>query len=143
MLSSVSSFVLSVFAILIIVIFWGSIYAFFSAVYLFIFSAGEAEKIKQAWNSIRYMILGVILTVIFLFIFPIIFKKIKLPGYELYSANNIFRQASIIIRSVFGFSKEAVIEYQNDTSTSTSSSTTTTTTTTTTTSDPSGPPLEL
>lgn len=140
MLSSVSSFVLTVFAILIIIIFGGSIFAFFSAVYLFIFSAGEAEKIKKAWNSIRYMILGVILTVIFLFIFPIIFKKIQLPGYELYSANNIFRQASYLIKSVFGFSKEAVIEYQNDTSTA---NTDTKDTTTTPTPNPSWPPLEL
>lgn len=115
MFSSVSNFVLTIFAILIIIIFGGSIYAFFSAVYLFIFSAGEAEKIKQAWNSIRYMILWVILTVIFLFIFPIIFKKIRLPGYELYSANNIFHHAGILVKSLFGFSKEAVTEYQKDT----------------------------
>jgi hypothetical protein len=116
MFSSVSSFVLTIFAILIIIIFGGSIYAFFSAVYLFIFSAGDAEKIKKAWNSIRYMILWVVLTVIFLFIFPIIFKKIRLPGYELYSANNIFLHASVLIKSLFGFSKEAVLEYQKDTS---------------------------
>lgn len=117
MFASVSSFVLTLFALLVIIIFGGSIYAFFSAVYLFIFSAGDADKIKKAWNSIRYMILGVIMTIIFLFIFPIIFQKIKLPGYERYSANNIFSQASYLLKSVFGFSKEAINQYQADATT--------------------------
>jgi hypothetical protein len=62
-------------------------------VYNFIFSGGDQAKIKEAWNSIRYMILGVIMTIVFLFIFPVLFKKLNVPGYEQYNAQNIFKTA--------------------------------------------------
>lgn len=112
MLTSVEWFVLSVIAILVIGVFWWSIYAFFQAIYLFIFSAWETEKVKKAWNSIRYMIVGVFLTLFLLFIFPIVFKRIQLPGYEAYTANNIFAHVSYLLRSVFSFWQEAATTYQ-------------------------------
>jgi len=66
---------LSLLAIVIILIFVGSLYAFFYAIFLFIFSSGDAEKIKKAWNSIRYMILGIVLTIAILFLFPVVLSK--------------------------------------------------------------------
>jgi len=112
MLNSVEGFVLTIISILVIGVFWWAIYAFFQAIYLFIFSAGDADKIKKAWNSIRFMVLGIFLTLFFLFVFPIIFKRIQLPGYEAYTANNVFAHTSYILRSLFSFWKEAASTYQ-------------------------------
>jgi ABC-type Fe3+ transport system permease subunit len=95
-MESIATMILTILALLVIIIFVGSIYAFFYAIVTFIFSAGDPEKIKKAWNSIRYMILGVVMTLIVLFMFPIILKKAKVPGYEFYTASNIFSQVSFI-----------------------------------------------
>ena len=110
-MAGLDSLVLTILALLVLIIFFGSIYAFFRAIWLFIFSAGDAEKIKQAWNSIRFMIVGIIMTLAFLFIFPVIFKRMAVPGYEQYTAENIFRQATLIMRSIFSFGREAADTY--------------------------------
>ena len=94
MFDSVESLVLTIISGLIIVIFVGSIYGFFRSIFLFIFSGGDQAKIKQARNGIRFMVIGIFLTLLFLFIFPIIFKKLELPGYQAYTAQNIFKFTS-------------------------------------------------
>jgi len=106
MFDSIEWLVLTIISSLIIIIFAGSIYWFFSSIYLFIFSGGDPEKVKQAWNGIRYMVLGIFLTLIFLFVFPVIFKKLELPGYEAYTAQNIFKFTSWFLRSILDFWKE-------------------------------------
>jgi hypothetical protein len=60
---------------------------------LFIFSNGDEEKKKSAWNSIRYMIIGVIMTIFLLTVFPVIFRQLKVSGYEVYTAKNVFERA--------------------------------------------------
>ncbi len=106
MFDSVEWLVLTIISGLIIMIFWWSIYGFFRSIYLFIFSGGDPEKVKQAWNGIRYMVLGIFLTLIFLFVFPILFKKLWLPGHEAYTAQNIFKFTSGFLRSILDFGKE-------------------------------------
>lgn len=106
MFDSVEWLVLTIISGLIILIFWWSIYGFFGSIYLFIFSGGDPEKVKQAWNGIRYMILGIFLTLIFLFVFPVLFKKLELPGYQAYTAQNIFKFTSWFLRSILDFGKE-------------------------------------
>jgi ABC-type phosphate/phosphonate transport system permease subunit len=71
------------------------------AIILFIFSKGDEKKIKQAWDSIRYAIIGVILTIFLLFIFPIVFQKLHIPGYKVYTAKNVFKRASDILKQTF------------------------------------------
>lgn len=110
---SVDTLLLTIISILIIIIFWGSVYAFFHAIFLFIFSAWDNEKIKKAWNSIRFMILWILLTLFFLFIFPLIFKRLNIENYEKYSASNIFRNTGAILSWLFSFWREAVYEYNN------------------------------
>lgn len=113
---NIEKFMLTILAILIIIIFGWCIYAFFFAIYTFIFSWGDQDKIKQAWNSIRYMILWVIMTFIFLFLFPVLFKKLNVPGYEQYNAQNIFKTAWSLIYGLFWFAWEAIETYnQQDT----------------------------
>lgn len=111
-MDSISLMILTILALLVILIFIGSIYAFFYAIITFIFSAGDPEKIKKAWNSIRYMILGIVMTLMVLFIFPIILKKVQVPGYEYYTASNIFSQVSVITWWFLNLWKEAADQYQ-------------------------------
>jgi formate hydrogenlyase subunit 3/multisubunit Na+/H+ antiporter MnhD subunit len=108
----IQSIVLTILAWLIIIIFWWAIYAFFLAIWLFIFSWGNEEKIKKARTSLRFMILWIIMTLAFLFIFPALFKMMKIPWYQAYTAENIFKQASYIISSLLDFGKLSVEIYQ-------------------------------
>ena len=82
--------VLYILAALVIVIWLGCVYAFFRAIFLFIFSKGDEKQIKAAWSSIRYMILGLFFTVLLLFISPTILKFMHVDGAEDYSVKNIF-----------------------------------------------------
>jgi len=90
---SIQNIILIVLAVVVIAISVWSIYAFIRAILLFIFSQGKEEKIKKAWNSIRYMIMGIFLTIVLLFLFPLAFKLTGLENYEEYSAKNIFDKA--------------------------------------------------
>ena len=109
--TSIESVILTVLALIVIVIFAWSIYAFVRSIWLFIFSHGESEKIKSARNSIRYMILGILLTLVLLFIFPFLFETLGVNGYEVYTAKNIFARAGEILSSTLDFGKDAADNY--------------------------------
>lgn len=96
---------LTVLALIVLVICGWCVYAFVHAIFLFIFSQGDEEKKKSAWNSIRYMIIGIILTIFLLTIFPVIFNQLKVTGYEVYTARNVFDRAGEIINKLFEFGK--------------------------------------
>jgi len=100
-LTSWENIFLSIMALIIIIIFGGVIYTILYAIFLFIFSKGDEKKIKQAWDSIRYAIIGVLFTIFLLFVFPIIFQKLHIPGYRVYTAKNIFKRASKILQQTF------------------------------------------
>ena len=104
--------ILIVLAILVLIIFVGSLYAFFYAIFLFVFSAGDPDKIKTAWNSIRYMLMGIILTIFLLFIFPVIFKRVWVENAEQFEASSIFNMATQIVNYLFTFGKESIELYQ-------------------------------
>ncbi len=99
--SSIQNAILIILALVIIAISAWSIYAFIRAIFLFIFSQWKEEKIKKAWNSIRYMIMWIFLTVFLLFFFPLVFKRMWLDDYEDYSAKNIFNKAGDMIEKAF------------------------------------------
>ncbi len=99
--NSIQNAILIVLAIVVIAISVWSIYAFIRAILLFIFSQGKEEKIKKAWNSIRFMIMWIFLTVALLFLFPLIFKRMGLENYEEYSAKNIFNKAWELLEKTF------------------------------------------
>lgn len=85
--------ILTILAILIIVILLGTIYSIIRAIIQFIFSNGDAAKIKKAWDGIRYTIIGIIITVFLLFFFPIIFQKVSPSWGQSYSAKAILTKA--------------------------------------------------
>lgn len=99
--SSIQDLILIVLAVVVIAISIWSIYAFIRAILLFIFSQWQEDKIKTAWNSIRYMIMWIFLTVFLLFMFPLIFKRMGLENYEEYSAKNIFNKAWTLLEKTF------------------------------------------
>lgn len=101
-----------VLAVLVLIIFGGSIYAFFYAIFLFIFSAWDAEKIQKAWNSIRYMILGVIFTIMLLFVFPVILTRVWLSSADKFKAQSIFNTAIQIVEYIFTFWWESIKVYK-------------------------------
>jgi len=98
---TVSEIILFVLAIMVILIAAWCIFAFVRAIFFFIFSQGKEEKIKKAWNSIRYMIIGIFLTIILLYLFPRIFRLVWLENYEKYNAKSIFNKAWTILSNVF------------------------------------------
>lgn len=98
---SVSEIVLFILAAIVILIAAWSIFSFIRAIFFFIFSQWKEEKIKKAWNSIRYMIIWIILTVALLYLFPLIFKLIWLENYDKYSAKSIFNKAWTILSNIF------------------------------------------
>lgn len=75
---------------LVLVILAGCIYSFLRAIFFFIFSKWEEKQIKAAWDSIRYMILGLFFTVMLIFISPTLLKFMHLQGAERYEAKSIF-----------------------------------------------------
>ena len=85
--------ILTILAILIIVILLGTIYSIIRAIIQFIFSNGDAAKIKKAWDGIRYTIIGIIITVFLLFFFPIIFQKVSPSSGQSYTAKAILSKA--------------------------------------------------
>jgi formate hydrogenlyase subunit 3/multisubunit Na+/H+ antiporter MnhD subunit len=108
---SIQNLILTILAVVIIIVAVWSIYAFIRAVFSFIFSQWKEEKIKKAWNSIRYMIMGIFLSVFILFMFPLVFKRVWVDNHEEYSAKNIFNKAWTIINKTFKL-KDIVKESQ-------------------------------
>jgi len=107
----VSDIILFILAAMVVLIAAWCIFSFVRAIFFFIFSQGKDEKIKKARNSIRYMIIGIFLTVILLFLFPLIFKWVWLEDYGRYSAKNIFNKAWDILKGAFKL-KDVIKESQ-------------------------------
>lgn len=115
----IEDIILTVLAILIIIIFAGSIYSLFRAIFEFIFSNGDNDKIKKAWNNIRHTIIGIIITLLLLFAFPLLFRQMGVSGYQYYSAQNIFNRASFIIKRIMGVGTEGAADIFNPATTDT------------------------
>ena len=109
--STIQNAILIILALVVIVIGAWCIYAFIRAIFFFIFSQWKDDKIKKAWNSIRYMIMWIFLTVTFLFVFPLIFKWVWLDNAEAYTAKNIFNKAWELLRKTFQL-KDVIRESQ-------------------------------
>ena len=98
---TISDIILFILAALVILIVAGCIFSFVRAIFFFIFSQWKEEKIKKAWNSIRYMIIWIFLTAALLFLFPLIFRRMWITDYDKYTAKNIFAKAGTILSKLF------------------------------------------
>ena len=93
--------VLTILATIVVIILWWCIYVFIRAIFLVIFSYSDEGNKTKAANSIRYMIIWLIMCLVFLFFFPILFKQVRVVWYEYYTPRNVFIRAGEIIRELF------------------------------------------
>jgi multisubunit Na+/H+ antiporter MnhB subunit len=79
----------------------GVIYTFVRAIIMFIFSHNKEENKKKWWNSIRFMIIGIILTIVLLLLIPTVLKWMKVPKYDIYTPKNVFGRAWELVNLLF------------------------------------------
>ncbi|MCP4523586.1 MAG: hypothetical protein GY828_05205 [Candidatus Gracilibacteria bacterium] len=92
-LLSISLFVLASGVFSIVFILWGGL--------LLILSGGKDEKIKPAINTIRYAIIGVIITVLSIFLFPILGRLLGIDVEKYAKPDRIFETIEEIGNKIF------------------------------------------
>ncbi|MFA7718184.1 MAG: hypothetical protein WC875_05715 [Candidatus Absconditabacterales bacterium] len=93
--------ILTILACVILAVVLGCLYTFIRAIFFFIFSGAKEENKKKGWNSIRFMIIGVILTIVLLFLVPTVLKWMNVPKYNVYTPKNIFNKAGGVVNYIF------------------------------------------
>lgn len=106
--------ILFIFALIVLVILVWCIWAFFYAVFLFIFSRWDDSKVKSAWNGIRYMIIWLFMTVMLLFMWPTILRFFKMQNADNYSAKYIFVKVGQIVSCVWTWIVAVIKDYPNN-----------------------------
>lgn len=101
--ASVQNAILTALACVVLVIIIGCIYTFIRAIILFIFSGTKEDNKKKGWNSIRFMIIGVILSLLLLFLVPTVLRAVNVPSYDNYSAKNVFVRVGDVINYILKF----------------------------------------
>ena len=106
--------ILFVFALIVLVILVWCIWAFFYAVFLFIFSRWDDSKVKSAWNGIRYMIIGLFMTVMLLFMWPTLLRVFRMQNSDMYSAKYIFVKVGNIVTCIWTWIVAVIKDYPNN-----------------------------
>ena len=112
--SNPADIILLVFALIVLVVLIWCVWAFFYAVFLFIFSKWDDWKIKSAWNSIRYMVLWLFMTVMLLFLGPALLKLFRMQNSDEYSVKYIFVKIGNIMSCVWTWIVSVVKDYPNN-----------------------------
>jgi hypothetical protein len=112
--SNPADVILFVFALIVLAILVWCIWAFFYAIFLFIFSRWDDSKVKLAWNAIRYMIIWLFITVMLLFVAPTVLKVFRAPNPDNYSAKYIFVKVWNIINCVTTWISRVISNYPNN-----------------------------
>lgn len=106
--------ILFIFALIVLVILVWCIWAFFYAVFLFIFSRWDDSKVKSAWNGIRYMIIGLFMTVMLLFMWPTLLRVFRMQNSDMYSAKYIFVKVGNIVTCIWTWIVAVIKDYPNN-----------------------------
>lgn len=106
--------ILFVFALIVLIALVWCIWAFFYAIFLFIFSKGDNWKWKSGWDCIRYMIVWLFLTVMILFMAPTVLKVFRMRNYNYYSAKYIFVKVWNIVTCVTTWITRVLTDYPNN-----------------------------
>lgn len=93
--------ILTIFAVIVLIVFAWCLVTFVRAIFFFIFSQAKEENKKKWWNSIRFMIIGLILTFLLLFLVPTILRFMNVPDYKNYSIIKVFRKSSELMWKIF------------------------------------------
>lgn len=96
--------IITICAILILIVIIGSLFSFVLSLYFFLFSKGKEEQKAKGRNSIRYMIIGIVLTALFLVILPLALKGVNVE-LKNYSTKTIFERLGTIIEQWFKIGK--------------------------------------
>ncbi|MCX6823737.1 MAG: hypothetical protein NT085_01285 [candidate division SR1 bacterium] len=105
--------ILTVLALVVLLVIVGCIYTFIRAIIMFVFSHSKEENKKKGRNSIRFMIIGVILTVLLLFLVPLVLRLMKVPKYDVYTPVNVFGRAGELVNGLFGLGNVIKQSQQN------------------------------
>ena len=93
--------ILTAIAIVVILVVAGSLYSFFRAIFFFIVSGSKDDKRKKGRNSIRFMIIGVLLTLVLMLSFPYILKSMNIEVKDSYTVKNVLNKAGELIKKTF------------------------------------------
>jgi len=104
-LLAISLFVLAsgIFSIIFILWWW----------LLLILSWGKEDKIKPAINTIRFAVIGIIVTVLTIFIFPILGRLLWLDVAKYANPTAIFWKIESIWNKIFGTNSNTIAPNQN------------------------------
>lgn len=89
----ISLFVLAAWVSSIVFVLWWGL--------LLILSGGKDEKIKPAINTIRYAVIGIIVTVLSIFLFPILWRLLGLDVEKYAQPKKIFEKIEEIWNMIF------------------------------------------
>jgi formate hydrogenlyase subunit 3/multisubunit Na+/H+ antiporter MnhD subunit len=92
--------ILTLLACVVLIIIVWCFYTFIRAIILFVFSGNKEDNKKKGRNSIRFMIIGIILSLLLLFMVPTVLRAMNVPSYESYSAKHVFVRAWDVINYI-------------------------------------------
>ena len=98
-LLAISLFVLASWIFSIVFILWWGL--------LLILSGGKDDKIKPAINTIRYAVIGIVVTVLTIFVFPILGRLLWLDVDKYAEPTRIFEKIEEIWNKMFGNSSSS------------------------------------
>jgi hypothetical protein len=90
-----------------------AIVSFILAIWDFIKSEGEEEAKKKWWNRIRFMMIGVLLTIVLLFLLPLWLQALGVVGYDAFTAQAIFARVGTLITQILSIGNYASNFYQS------------------------------
>jgi energy-coupling factor transporter transmembrane protein EcfT len=93
--------ILTIFAIVVVIVLIWCLYSFFSAIFFLVFSWGKDDQKKKWWNSLRFMIIGLLIFATMLIGFPYILKSMNVELTQEYSVKKVFVRAWDMFKQVF------------------------------------------
>ncbi len=92
---------LIIFAIIVIIILFWCLYSFIRAIFFFIFSGWKDEQKKKWRNAIRFMVVGIIISLVLLIWFPYVIRAINPDVSEDYTTKKVFSTAGNLFKKAF------------------------------------------
>lgn len=99
--NSIAMMLQTAIALAVIAVFVMSIVAFLLAIWDFVRSEGEEENKKRWRNRIRYMMIGLVMVIVFLVIFPLLMSQLWVAYYDMFTAPAIFARVSELLNYIF------------------------------------------
>ena len=115
--NSIAMMLQTVIALVVIAVFVMAIVSFLRAIRGLLDSEWEESKKNKSKDSIRFMMLWVIFTIVFLVIFPLLLKQMWVVNYEMFTAPNIFIRVGQILNYILTLWSQIQTFYWTNTTT--------------------------